>query len=108
MSLTRAEILAFVAEENEATLLLFRGLGGGRLVHTKGRCYNEAQRAYALSLIDEHGFNATCRMLRMSHETLWRWCKLYGKIVPERPPWLDDWVEIRHRRKERWQRRGYG
>ena len=108
MSLSRAEILALVELENAEILERFRTLAGGRLVHTRFRPYNEVQRAYALSLIDEHGFSATCRILRMSRETLWRWCKRYGKIVPERPPWLDDWVEMRHRKKERWQRRQIG
>lgn len=107
MSVSRAELLAWVVEENADILETFLTLDGGRRVRERHRPYNMAQRAYALSLIDEHGFNATCRMLKLSHETLYRWCKMYGKVVPERPPWLDDGVGIRRRRKERWKRRGY-
>ncbi len=96
-----------VEEENEEIRNHFLALGG-RLCEESGRLYNMAQRDYALSLIDEHGFGATARILTISRMTLYRWCKMYDKVVARVPPWLYDWVEIRRRRKERRERRRYG
>ena len=103
MGSVRELILAAVAEENAKIRAIFLAIGGGRRMHQFHRPYNEAQRAFALSLIDKHGFRATQRILKISPMTLHRWCRLYGKKVAPYPPWLPEWVRMRRERLERWQ-----
>lgn len=69
--------------------------------------YCQAQKGYALKLIDEYGLRATARILRLPRRTLQRWCRVRRKYVPRGPKWVHSWAAQRRKRRAFRVRRGY-
>jgi len=86
---------------NEEKREHFQTLGDGRYF------YSEAQKQYALSLLENYGVRTTSSILQIPRRTIQRWCRQYGKQVKRCPLWVYDWAERRHKRREFWERRGY-
>jgi hypothetical protein len=74
---------------------------------TGGR-YNQEQKDHALGLIDEYGVRATARILLLPRRTLQRWCRSERKCVRRCPDWVYSWAAKRRKKREFWNRRGYG
>jgi len=72
-----------------------------------GGQYAEAQKRYALELIDQYGVRATARILQIPRRTLQRWCRQYGIYVRRCPSWVFEWAKRRRKKREFWARRGY-
>lgn len=73
-----------------------------------GGHYTDSQKAYAFQTIEQYGVRATSRILSVSRRTLQRWCRKHGVYVKRCPAWVFDWAERRRKKREFWQRRGYG
>jgi len=71
------------------------------------RAYTRLQKDYTLSLIDTYGVRGVSRILQIPRRTIQRWCQQYQKRVDRCPPWVQDWAERRHKRREFWERQGY-
>ena len=94
-------IRMMIEEENEDKRECFLSLG-------KDGQYTQSQKRYAFELINEHGMRATSRILKIPRRTLQRWCRRNGVYVRRCPGWVYDWAERRRKKREFWQRRGYG
>lgn len=68
--------------------------------------YCQAQKDYALKLIDEYGVRATSWILHLPRRTMQRWCREHGKYVQRCPNWIYSWAAKRQKRREFWTRRG--
>jgi hypothetical protein len=79
-------------------------LNGISIIHSK---YSPEQQVYALNKCQEHGIRATSRLLGVSRRTLQRWCRRYNISIPRYPPWMDDWIARKIRKRDFWSLRGY-
>lgn len=95
---------AFIVQAQQAVYdemcMEFEAMGTG------GR-YSQAQKDYALGLIDEYGVRAVSRILQLPRRTLQRWCRSQHKYVRRCPAWVYSWAAKRRRKREFWTRRGY-
>jgi len=97
---TRAMILQVQQAVYDEMRMEFEAMGTG------GR-YCQAQRDYALKLIDEYGVRAVARILEIPRRTLQRWCRRQFTYVRRCPDWVYSWAARRQKRREFWAQRGY-
>lgn len=102
--MARMSVRAMILQEQQAVYdemcMHFQGMGSGNR-------YSQAQKEYALGLIDEYGVRATARILHLPRRTLQRWCRAQFKFVRRCPDWVYSWTQRRRKRRERRQWRGH-
>ncbi len=73
-----------------------------------GGNYTASQKEYAFRTIETYGIRATSRILWVPRRTLQRWCRKHAVHVRRCPAWVFEWAGRRRKKREFWQRRGYG
>ena len=79
-------------------------INGIDALHSK---YSPEQQVYALNKCKDIGVRATSRLLGVSRRTLQRWCRKFNVHIPRYPPWMEDWVIKKIRKRDFWRLRGF-